>query len=290
MTISKVAVLGLGTMGAGMAGRLVAAGFDVTVWNRSPERAAPLIAAGARGAASPAEAARDAEVVVAMLADDDASRRAWLAADGALAAMQPGAIAVESSTLTHGWARTLAAEAAARGIACLDAPVTGSRQQAQEGSLRFLVGGEPAVLDQARPVLAAMGTDTVHLGPAGSGALFKLVNNFLCGVQVASLAEAVTMLERSGLDAGRAAALLAEGAPGSPLVKMVSRRMVERDYTPNFFLPLMAKDLAYAQEAFAAQGINLPSAIAAGSRFADAVAAGWQDDDMAAVVEPVRSG
>ncbi|KHL24955.1 3-hydroxyisobutyrate dehydrogenase [Croceibacterium mercuriale] len=289
MTVLRVTVLGLGTMGAGMAAQLIAAGFDVTVWNRSPDRAEPLVAAGARRAASPAEAAGTAEVVIAMLADDDASRSAWLGADGALSAMQPGAIAIECSTLTHAWVKTLAAEAATRGLAWLDAPVTGSRLQAQEGSLRFLVGGEAAVLERAGPVLAAMGTDTAHLGPAGSGALFKLVNNFLCGVQVASLAEAVTMLERSGLDAGRAVALLADGAPGSPLLKMVSRRMLERDYTPNFFLPLMAKDLAYAQEAFAAEGIELASAGVARRRFETAAAAGWQDDDMAAVIEPVRS-
>lgn len=289
MTISKVAVLGLGTMGAGMAARLIAGGFDVAVWNRSPGRADPLVALGARGAASPAEAARGAAVVIAMLADDDASRSAWLGADGALSAMQAGAIAIESSTLTHGWVNELAAEAAARGIAWLDAPVTGSRVQAQEGTLRFLVGGDAAVLEQARPVFAAMGSDFAHLGPNGSGALFKLVNNFLCGVQVASLAEAVTMLERSGLDADRAVGLLADGAPGSPLLKMVSRRMLERDYTPNFFLPLMAKDLAYAQAAFAAQGIDLPSAGVARDRFEAAAAAGRQEDDMAAVIEPIRN-
>ncbi|MEG8038587.1 NAD(P)-binding domain-containing protein [Sphingomonas sp. LR60] len=132
MTERTIAFLGLGIMGAGMAHRLIAAGFDVVVWNRSPDKAAPLAAAGARVAATPAAAAQGAGVVVAMLADDVASRSAWLGADGALAAMAPGTVAIESSTLTVEWVRTLEAEAAAAGVRLLDAPVSGSRQQAEE--------------------------------------------------------------------------------------------------------------------------------------------------------------
>ncbi len=287
MTIRKVAVLGLGTMGAGMAHRLLAGGFDVAVWNRSPGKAVPLGAAGARVATSPAAAAEDADVVVAMLADDAASRRAWQDADGALAAMRAGAVAIESSTLTVEWVRTLSAAATARGIDLLDGPVTGSRQQAEEGSLRFLVGGDPGVLARARVVLDAMGSEAVHIGPGGSGALFKLVNNFLCGVQVASLAEAVAMIERSGMDAARIIPLLTAGAPGSPIAKLTGTRMVERDFDPRFYLPLMAKDLAYAQAAFAEQGLDLPSAAAARARF-EAAAADHADLDMSAVVEGIR--
>jgi 3-hydroxyisobutyrate dehydrogenase len=287
MTKEKIAFLGLGTMGAGMARRLVAADFDVAVWNRSPEKAAPLVTAGARVADTPAAAAAGAGIVVAMLADDPASRRAWLGADGALAAMTPGAVAVESSTLTVDWVRTLGAEAAAAGVGLLDAPVSGSRQQAEEGSLRFLVGGDADVLSQARTALEAMGSEIVHLGPSGSGAVFKLINNFLCGVQVASLAEAVVMVERSGMDAAHIVPLLIAGAPGSPIAKLIAPRMLERDYDPRFLLPLMAKDLGYAEAAFAAQGLDLPSAAVARARF-EAAADDHADDDMAAVIEGVR--
>jgi 3-hydroxyisobutyrate dehydrogenase len=289
MTERTIAFLGLGIMGAGMAHRLIAAGFDVVVWNRSPDKAAPLAAAGARVAATPAAAAQGAGMVVAMLADDVASRSAWLDADGALAAMAPGAVAVESSTLTVEWVRTLEAEAAAAGIRLLDAPVSGSRQQAEEGSLRFLVGGDADALAQARAALDAMGSEIVHLGPSGSGAVFKLINNFLCGVQVASLAEAVVMIERSGMDAARIVPLLVAGAPGSPIAKLIAPRMLDRDYEPRFFLPLMAKDLGYAQAAFAEQSIDLPSAAAARARF-EAAAADHADDDMSAVVEGIRKG
>jgi 3-hydroxyisobutyrate dehydrogenase len=284
----KVSILGLGIMGAGMAGQLVAKGFAVTVWNRDTTKATPLASAGARVAASPADAAREADVVVAMLSNDEASRAVWVGPNGALAQMSPSAIAIESSTLTVDWIRELAAASAARGIGFLDAPVTGSKAQAESGALSFLVGGPAELLERARPVLAAMGGSIAHLGPTGSGALMKLINNFLCGVQVASLAEAIAMAERSGLDARQAAAVLSAGSPGSPLVKIVAQRMLDRAYTPNFFVPLMAKDLAYAHDAFARAGIELQSAAAARERFVAAANAGWHDKDIAAIVELLR--
>lgn len=284
----KVAVLGLGLMGTGMARQLLAAGFDVTVWNRSAARAAPFADTSARIAASPADAAAGAAIVVAMLADDDVSRTVWTGADGALEAMAPGAIAIESSTLTGDWIAEFAAAAAARGVDLLEAPVTGSRDQAASGALRFLVGGEAAVLERARPVLAAMGSAIVHLGPVGSAATVKLANNFLCGVQVACLAEAVALFEKKGLDAEQAVSILTEGAPGSPLVKAVSRRMLDRAYDPHFLPLLMAKDLGYAQRMMAAVGIETAIAPAARQRFIEADAAGEGGRDMAAIVEPLR--
>ncbi|QJU58548.1 NAD(P)-dependent oxidoreductase [Sphingomonas sp. AP4-R1] len=291
MTALKVAVLGLGIMGGGMARSLLAAGFETAVWNRSPEKADALAAIGARKAETPADAARGADIVIAMLADDDASRRAWLAeADGALAAMQDGAIAIEASTLTTGWVHALKERMDAREMDFLDAPVTGSRQQSAEGKLRFLVGGDPAALERAAPAFAAMGSEAVHLGPTGSGATLKLVNNFLCGVQVASLAEAIAMIERSGLDVRRSVEILAGGAAGSPLVGALSARMLDRSYEPHFLVPLMAKDLAYAHATFAEAGIDLPSAVAARARFDTAADAGHHDSDIAAIIEPLRRG
>lgn len=285
----SVAVLGLGLMGGGMARRLVAQGFSVTVWNRSAVRARAPGLEGARVAETPADAARGAAVVIAMLATDDASRSVWLGPDGALEGMDPGAVAIESSTLTVDWVHALAAEMAARGVAFLDAPVTGSRDQASSGALKFLVGGDAEALAPVRPVLEALGTDVEHLGPVGSGATLKLINNFLCGVQVASLAEAVAMIEKSGLDTARSMALLGAGAPGSPLVRAVGQRMLDRAYTPHFLVPLMAKDLAYAAAAFGAVGIDLASARAARDRFLTAAEANFDEDDIASIVEPIRA-
>jgi 3-hydroxyisobutyrate dehydrogenase len=285
--MNRISFLGLGLMGAAMARRLLDHGFRLTVWNRNPRRADALVRAGARIAATPADAARDAEAVIAMLADDAASRAVWLGEAGALAAMARGALAIESSTLTAGWVRELGAQAGARGVSFLDAPVTGSKPQAEQGALNFLIGGDAAVVERAAALFAAMGRGQVHVGPTGSGALLKLINNFMCGVQLASLGEAIAMARRSGLDVRRVADVLAAGSPGSPLVKMVVERMVSRDYTPNFLVPLMVKDLTYAMETFAAEGIELADARAARQRFIEAADAGYRDKDIASVVEPL---
>jgi 3-hydroxyisobutyrate dehydrogenase len=286
--MKRITFLGLGLMGNAMARRLLDQGFELTVWNRNASRADALVQAGARLAATPAEGARGAEAVIAMLADDQASRAVWLGESGALAAMDRGALAIDSSTLTVGWMRELCGEAATRGVSFLDAPVTGSKPQAEQGALRFLIGGDAAAVDRATALFAAMSREQVHVGPAGSGALLKLINNFLCGVQLASLGEAIAMAQRSGLDIRRTADVLAAGSPGSPIVKMVVERMVSRDYTPNFLVPLMVKDLTYVIETFAAEGIELADARAARERFREAAAAGYHDRDIAAVVEPLR--
>jgi len=286
--MKRISFLGLGIMGAAMARRLLDHGFDLAVWNRNPARADSLVKAGARLAATPADGACGADAVIAMLADDDASRSVWLGDAGALAAMDRGAIAIDSSTLTVEWMRELGAQAATRGVSFLDAPVTGSKPQAEQGTLNFLVGGDAAAVARAAPLFAIMGRGHVHLGGAGSGALLKLINNFMCGVQLASLGEAIAMAERSGLDIRRAADVLAAGSPGSPIVKMVVERMVTRDYTPNFLVPLMVKDLTYAMRTFAAEGIELADARAARERFIEAAAAGYESQDIASVVEPLR--
>jgi 3-hydroxyisobutyrate dehydrogenase len=289
----KVAVLGLGLMGSGMAHRLVAAGFpvavyNVAVYNRTAEKAAPLVAAGACLAATPRDAAAGAAIVVAMVADDAASRTLWLGKDGALAGAARGTVLIESSTVTPEWIAELAEAASRHRCALIDAPVTGSRAQAAAGELTFLVGGDAATLETARPALAAMGRSVVHVGPTGSGALLKLVNNFLCGVQAASLAEGLALVERAGLDRDTALAVLTNGAPGSPLVKTLSARMAARDYTPNFHLSLMAKDLAYAARAGERHGVRLTSAVTARVAFDRAAAAGLGERDFSAVVEPLR--
>jgi len=294
MSKPHIAFLGLGIMGSGMARRLLADGFPLTVFNRDAEKAKPFAAEGAHVAASAREAAANAEVIISMVADDNASRSLWFGevragqAKGALAAAKPGAICIECSTVTVNWVRELAAATAQINCGFLDAPVTGSKIQAAAGELNFLVGGDSAALEKARPVLAAMSKSIVHLGPAGSGSLLKLINNFVCGVQVAALAEALAMIERSGLERARALEVLANGAPGSPLLKAISVRMTTPDFTPNFLLKLMAKDLGYAIQEGSKLSVELITATAALEEFQRAIAAGHADQDMAAVIEPLR--
>jgi 3-hydroxyisobutyrate dehydrogenase len=282
-----VTLLGLGTMGNGMANQLLAAGFPLTVWNRSPAKARALKAAGARAAETPRLAAAAADVIISMVADDTASRAVWLGESGALAGARAGTVFIECTTASPGWIEELGAAARERGCALIDAPVTGSRAEAESGRLLFLAGGAPAVVEQVGDVLDAMGRGVLHLGPLGSGAFVKLVNNFVCGVQVAALAEAVTLIESSGLDRDRALSVLLEGAPGSPLVRGVAARMLAPSDQVNFAVDLMAKDLTYATSVAAAHQIDLATARAALQLFHAAGERGLGRRDIAAVVEAV---
>jgi 3-hydroxyisobutyrate dehydrogenase len=284
-----VAILGLGTMGAGMAANLLKAGFSLSVYNRTVAKARALIGAGARLASTPAEAAKGASVIISMLADDAASREVWLGKNGALDAAKKGAILIESSTVSPAWIAEFAKLAERRGVDLLDAPVTGSRMQAEAGQLSFLVGGKDTALEAATPVLKAMSKEIAHLGPVGSGAKMKLINNFLCGVQVASLAEGLAWIERSGLDRDKALSILKAGAPGSPLLGAISARMVSQNYTVNFLLKLMTKDLLYAQNEAAQSNVDLKTAEVARNLFEAAIARGFGDQDMASVIEPLRN-
>ncbi len=276
-------------MGSGMAANLLKAAFPLAVYNRTAAKAQPLADKGARLAKTPADAVKGAKVVISMLADDAASRAVWLGENGALAAAEQGAILIESSTVSPAWISELANRAEQRGLEFLDAPVTGSRMQAEAGQLSFLVGGSEAALAAATPVLKAMSKEIVPLGPVGSGAKLKLINNFLCAVQIASLAEGLTWIERSGLDRERALEFLNRSAPGSPLLAAISARMASGNYEVNFALRLMTKDLRYAENEAASCDVELGTAMAARRLFEEAIEKGYGEKDMSAVIEPVRN-
>lgn len=284
----RIAFLGLGTMGSGMARRLLAAGFPLTVYNRDPAKAKALADEGARRAESPREAARQADAVFTMVADDSASRSLWLGENGILAGARSGLIAVESSTVTPGWVQELAGAARAAGAELVDAPVTGSKGAAAGGELNFLVGGAATAIERLRPAFSAMGKTLVHLGPTGSGALVKLINNFVCGVEIAALAEALALIERSALNREQALEVLTGGAPGSPLFRAVAARMLKPDYSPQFALKLMAKDLTYALSEGLHRGLSLETASTALRIFQRAQDSGEGDRDISAVIEPLR--
>lgn len=290
MAKARVAIMGLGIMGSGMAGRLLSAGFPLTVYNRNRDKSAPFASAGATVAGSPGEAASKAEIVISMVADDVASRGVWLGDNGALAGASRGSVLIECSTLTVGWIKELAALAAQRGCELLDAPVTGTKPHAASGELSFLIGGSAATLAAAQPVLSVLGREFIHLGPTGSGALMKLINNFMCGVQAASLAEAESMIAAGGLDLKKSLAILTQGAPGSGLVQRAAARAFANDFTPNFPLHLMAKDLGYAIDQASRFGQNLQTASSALAIFKDAIAKGYGDQDFSAVIKSQQRG
>jgi 3-hydroxyisobutyrate dehydrogenase len=245
--MTRVAFIGLGRMGHGMAGRYLDAGFTVAVWNRSKAKAEDLIARGALWATSPEDAAIDADAVITMVADDEASQRIWLGKDGAAATMKAGTLAIECSTVSYQHALDMAREMRSRGLVYIDCPVTGLPSAAAEGKLTLLVGADAADLEKARPYLTPISSTVRHFGAVGSGTVFKLINNLMGAVQIASLAEGVAMAEQAGLDMNLVAEALATGAVASPQVIRHSKRMVARDFSgASFTAALRHKDAAYA--------------------------------------------
>jgi len=245
--MTRVAFIGLGRMGHGMAGRYLEAGFKVAIWNRSKAKAEDLIARGAQWATSPEDAAIDADAVVTMVADDEASRAVWLTRDGAAANMKAGTLAIECSTVSYRHALDMARELRSRGLVYIDCPVTGLPEAAAAGKLTLLVGADAADLDKARPYLAPLCSTIRHFGAVGTGTVYKLINNLMGAVQIASLAEGIAIAEQAGLDMNLVAEAMATGAVASPQVIRHSARMVARDFSgASFTAALRRKDAAYA--------------------------------------------
>ncbi len=243
----QIALLGTGIMGSGMAESWLKKGFNLSVYNRTRAKAEGFAAKGARVAATPREAAAGADVVVAMVADERASRDVWLGDDGALAAAKESAILIESSTVPPDWVRALARSAAERGCAFLDVPVGGSKAVAAKGELLLFVGGDAAALERARPALEAVGSKIVHLGPNGAGATWKLIHNMMLAVHIAAAAEAIALAEKAGFDHAKTLQLIANGPTGSGIVNFKMPRFSERRFdAADFALRHMLKDARYA--------------------------------------------
>src|SRR5258707_2220432 len=243
----RVAFIGLGRMGHGMAGRYLDAGFNVAVWNRSKVKAEDLIARGAKWATSPEDAAIDADAVVTMVADDEASRAVWLTKDGAAATMKAGTLAIECSTVSSRHALDLARELRGRGLVYSDSPVTGWPDAAASGKLTLLVGAEPADLERARPYLAPLSTTIRHFGAVGTGTVYKLINNLMGAIQIAGIAEGLAIAEQAGLDMKLVLEAVETGVAASPQVIRHSRRMAARNFSgATFTAALRHKDAAYA--------------------------------------------
>jgi 3-hydroxyisobutyrate dehydrogenase len=265
-----------------MASRLLQAGHTLTVWNRDANKAAPLVAQGARLAPTPRAAAEDAEVVIAMLRDDDVSRQVWTDAEnGALSGLQPGCVAVECSTLTPAWVCQLAAQLQARGAGWVDAPVAGSRPQAEAGQLIFLAGGATDDIAALTPLLLTMGSAVHHAGPVGAGAVLKLAVNALLGVQAAAVAELFGLLQRHGLDVARASEILAQTPVISPAMKAASTNMLAGNFAPLFPTGLMEKDLGYV---LASSKGQLPLVAACHAVLVQAMQQGYATDNYTSLI------
>jgi len=259
-----IAFLGLGAIGSRMARRLVENGRTLRVWNRSPQPIAALTRLGAVAAASPREAAEEADVVISMVADDAAARAVWLdPQSGAVQGLRAGSVAVESSTVTPAWIAELDAAVKGRGAALVDAPVSGSLPAAEAGQLLVLLGGDGAAVETVKEALAPLAAAFRHLGPSGRAARFKLALNHLLGAQIALMAEVLAGLANDGFDEKAAAELLAGSPIVSPAAANYGRQMAAGQHEKLFGVDLMAKDLRYALQVGAAKGVSSPIAEAA---------------------------
>jgi 3-hydroxyisobutyrate dehydrogenase len=282
--MARIAFLGLGAMGMRMARKLIDANHTVTVWNRTAERTKPLAEIGAQVAKSPREAATGAELVIAMVRDDDASRMAWLdTKDGAIHQMAPGSIAADSSTLNISWTRELASALKQRGIDFLDAPVVGSRPQADAGQLIQLIGGDKNVLARAEPVFKAFGSARHWCGPNGAGTAMKLAVNALFGIQVAALAELIAVLQKDGIDPAAAVEVLGALPVLSPAAKGAGLSMVSRNFAPMFPVELVDKDFGYAMAAARSLGVSAPVTTGVRAIYATALEKGFAAEHITSV-------
>lgn len=282
---ATIAFIGLGTMGLPMAANLLRKGYPVTVYNRTPDKAAELLKLGAAAAASPAEAARATDVVVTMVSDDAAAEAVYYGDGGVLAGLRPGMTAIDCSTISPDLARRLAADVAARSGRFLDAPVTGSKPAAIDGTLLFMVGGDARTLDDCRDILLAMGREAIHVGPSGSGATAKLAHNTIVGINAAGLIEGMSIAAKAGIDAASFLRIVQGGGAASKQAELKGRKIVDGDYSVQFSLALMLKDLRLSSVLTDGLGVPTPMLEAAKSLFQTGQAAGYGELDLAALAQ-----
>ena len=284
----RLGFVGLGTMGSAMAANLARAGFPLTVFNRTPGRAGPLVELGAVEVASPLQVAAASEVVVTCVPDSPQVAEVLFGPEGLAPGFAEGSLFIDCSTISPARTREFGERLAAAGVAMVDAPVSGGSEGAKAATLTIMVGGEATDVERARPVLGAMGRTVTHLGPLGSGQAAKAVNQvILCGTYL-GVAEGIVLAMKAGLDPGAVVGALAGGAAGSWVLQNRSKPMIEDRYPLGFRIALHRKDLAIALELSRNVGAVLPVAALAATLEDGLIATGHGDDDNSALARAVR--
>ena len=281
----RVGFVGLGIMGRPMALNLLKSGHEVTVWARRPESMAPLLEAGAQGAANPAAVAAQVDVIFSMVADAPDVREVMLGAQGVVKGAHPGLIAVDMSTIPPTAARSIAADLAEQGITFLDAPVSGGEVGAIAGTLSIMVGGDPVAFDKVQPLFACMGKSVVYIGESGTGQVAKAANQILTGIGVLAVAEAIAFAKKNGADPSRVREALMGGFAGSKILENHGQRMLDRNFKPGFKSWMHEKDMNIVMQTAHDLGLYLPASAATAQMFKAMVGTGMGEEDSIAILK-----
>lgn len=283
--MKKIGFIGLGTMGAPMAANLLQQGYPVTVYNRTASKAAALVDQGASLAATPREAAASADVIITMVSNDASIAAVYEGPDGVLSGMRPGTTVIDCSTISPALVKKLAAAVTELDGAFLDAPVTGSSPAAIDGTLLFMVGGSAEVLAKVMDVFETMGKKVLHMGENGSGSVAKLAHNTIVGINNLALAEGFAIAAKSGLPPDLFLELVQLGSAGSKAAELKGRKIIEHDFTNQFSLALMLKDLKLASALTDGSDIPSPMLSLARSLFQAGQTQGYGEEDLSSIVK-----
>jgi 3-hydroxyisobutyrate dehydrogenase len=286
--MQRVAFLGLGTMGAAMAANLARAGFPVVAWNRTPGRAPELQELGVTTAATPAEAASSAEIVVICVSDTPDVEAVLFGPDGVVEGAASGTLIIDCSTIAPSGSWDFAARLRERGLRMVDAPVSGGSEGARNATLTIFVGGDERDVEDARPVLNALGRTITHVGPIGAGQAVKAVNQVILAGTYLGVAEGIVLAIKAGLDVEQVVEALGGGAAQSWVLANRAGRMIDNDYPLGFKVALHRKDLAIALELAGQLGAALPVSALAAQLESGLIARGHADDDMSALARAIR--
>jgi 3-hydroxyisobutyrate dehydrogenase len=287
--MERIGFVGLGTMGAAMAGHLVRSAGSATVWNRSPGRAAELVDLGAIEVDSPAAVASASDVVVLCVSDTPDVESVLFGPEGLASGARPGSLVIDCSTIAPGATRDMAARLAGQGVQFADAPVSGGSEGAQKATLTIFVGAEPAVFERARPVLEVLGKTITHVGPVGNGQATKAVNQVILAGTYLGVAEGIVLAIKAGLDVEQVVGALGGGAAQSWVLANRSGRMLANDYPLGFKIELHLKDLGIALGLASESGAELPVSELCAEIERGLVAEGHADDDISAVARRIRA-
>lgn len=283
--MKKIGFIGLGTMGLPMAANLLKAGYDVIAYNRTQEKLEQIVSQGGKAAVSAAEVAENSDVVFTMLTADRAVEEIVFGENGLINGAKAGQIVIDCSTISPNTSIKLAQELGKLGIEVLDAPVTGSEPQAVEGILTFMVGGKKEVFEQCIPLFEVMGKNAFYMGENGAGSYTKLANNTMGAINLLSLAEAITMVTKAGIDPELFIKVVSGGGARSGMIDTKAPKILNRDFHPNFATALMYKDLGLATNIAAQLQVPVPVLSLVKEMLQMAILKGYANEDVCSVIK-----